>query len=434
MHSLLRAYKSALCPQSSHHKVVIQCIRAEHIQAVYAYIKSPSIACQLIKDIHNDCEESLNVLKAVHAKSEINSNTLDAVISIGERLSCRFLSAVLQDHGVTSEFIDLSAQFEFPTNQAINQAFYDDLSVLIARKVEASEVNVPVVTGFFGRVPGGLLARVGRGYTDICASLLAIGLHAEELQVWKEIEGFYTADPRKVPNARLIPEISPEEASELTFSGSEVVHFVAMGQAMRARVPIRVKNVMNPRGAGTLVRSNDSLRDPGIIKGLGKPFGRPKESSSIPKAQRTKAPTAITSKHNVAVVNVLSEERSLRPSFFANIIEILHQWQLSIDLVCTSQVQMSMAIQLEVPMMAVEGDEDFDVVGPDLLGAIEHLRQVGSVKVTPRMAIISVVGQEMKHSSGTAGRIFTVLGDNCVNIEMIAQGMPRTISQSGRRR
>ena len=217
MHSLLRAYRSALCPQSSHHKIIVQCVCAEHIQAVHAYIKSPSIACQLIKEIHNDCEESLNVLKAVHAKGEIGSSTLDAVISIGERLSCRFLSAILQDQGVTSEFIDLSAEFEFPVSQAINQTFYDELSVLIARRVEASEVNVPVVTGFFGRVPGGLLARVGRGYTDLCASLLTTRLHAEELQVWKEVEGFYTADPRKVPNARLISKISPEEASELTF-------------------------------------------------------------------------------------------------------------------------------------------------------------------------------------------------------------------------
>ena len=161
---------------------------------------------------------------------------------------------------------------------------------------------------------------------------------------------------------------------------------------MRAKVPIRVKNVMNPRGIGTLVWPNDSLGDPGSIKGIGKPFDHVEEASSVSKAQRTKAPTAITSKHKVVVINVFSEERSFRPSFFANVIEILHQWQLSINLVCTSQVQMSVAIQSEVLVMAAKGDENFDVVSPDLLGAIEHLRQVGSVKVILRMAIISVVG------------------------------------------
>ena len=226
----------------------------------------------------------------------------------------------------------------------------------------------------YGRVPGGLLARIGRGYTDLCASLLTIGLHAEELRVWKEVEGFYTADPRKVPNARLIPEISPEEASELTFNGSEIIHFVAMGQAMRAKVPIRVKNVMNPRGSGTLVRPNDSLGYPGNIKGIEKPVDHAEEASSVPKAQCTKAPTAMTSKRKVVVINVFSEERSFRPSFFASVIGKLHQWQLSVDLVCTSQVQMSMAIQSEVPVMAAKRDKDFDVVSLDLLGAVEHLR------------------------------------------------------------
>ena len=406
-------------------------MRTEHIQAVHDYIKSSSIARRLVEEIRYDCEECLSMLEAVHSIGRIDSNTLDAVVSIGERLSCRFVSAMLQEQGITSEIIDLSTEFNFPVNQAINQALYDDLSCLIARRIEASEVNVPVVTGFFGRIPGGLLARVGRGYTDLCASLLTIGLHAEELQVWKEVEGFYTADPRKVPNARLISEISPEEASELTFNGSEIIHFVAMEQAMRARARIRVKNVRNPRGAGTLVWPNESSRNPVNVKGIEKAIDHPEKASLNHQVQRLKAPVAITSKHKVVVVNVFSEERSFRPSFFAKVIKILHQRQISIDLVCTSQIQMSMAIQSEMPMMATKGDEDFDVVSPNLIGAIEQLRQVGSVNVLPHMAIISIVGQGMKHSFGTAGRMFTVLGDNCVNIEMIAQGMSKATSPSG---
>ena len=425
MHSLLRAYRSALRPQSTQYKVLIQSVRAEHSQAVQAYIKSPAIACRLAKEIHNECGEALNIVEAVHATGKTKSDTLDAVVSTGERLACRFLTAMLQDQGVTSEFIDLSEECEFSTDQVINQAFYDDLSVLMARRVRASKVNVPVVTGFFGSIPGGLLTRIGRGYTDLCASLLAIGLGAEELQVWKEVEGFYTADPRKVPNARVLHAISPGEASELTFNGSEIIHFVAMGQAMRARVPIRVKNVMNPRGAGTLVRPDALAKKLENTRGFGEALGRLEEASSDFKVRSGKAPTAMTSKHKVVVVNVFSEERSFRPSFFTSIIGILHRWQLCIDLICTSQVQMSMAIQSEVPMMSTEGDEDCDVVSPDLLGAIEQLREIGSVNVLPRMAIISLVGKDMRNSSGTAGRIFTVLGDNSVNIEMIAQGMCR---------
>ena len=108
-------------------------------------------------------------------------------------------------------------------------------------------------TGFFGPVPGSLLRQVGRGYTDLLAALLAAGLNAAELQIWKEVDGIFTADPRKVPTARLIPMISPDEAAELTYYGSEVVHPFTMEQVIRRKIPIRIKNVENPLGGGTVI-------------------------------------------------------------------------------------------------------------------------------------------------------------------------------------
>ena len=105
----------------------------------------------------------------------------------------------------------------------LNQSFYSSLAVAIAKKVVKCGGTVPVVTGYFGVVPGSLLAAIGRGYTDLCAALLAVGLGAEELQIWKEVDGIFTADPRKVPTARLLRSITPEEAAELTFFGSEVL-------------------------------------------------------------------------------------------------------------------------------------------------------------------------------------------------------------------
>src|ERR1700761_1228646 len=105
---------------------------------------------------------------------------------------------------------------------------------------------LPRSLGFFGSVPGSLLTSIGRGYTDLAAALIAVGLDAEELQVWKEVDGIFTADPRKVKNARLLNIITPEEASELTYYGSEVIHPFTMEQVIRAQIPIRIKNVMNP--------------------------------------------------------------------------------------------------------------------------------------------------------------------------------------------
>src|SRR6185295_14183477 len=113
--------------------------------------------------------------------------------------------------------------------------------------------NMSFFVGFFGQVPGSILCSIGRGYTDLCAALIAVGIGAKELQIWKEVDGIFTADPRKVPTARLLPVITPEEAAELTYYGSEVIHPFTMNQAIRASIPIRIKNIQNPDGNGTVI-------------------------------------------------------------------------------------------------------------------------------------------------------------------------------------
>ena len=150
--------------------------------------------------------------------------------------------------------IPLSEGENFSDSDTLPQDFYDRVADLVAERIKACGNRVPVVTGashpsickrgvlmialgFFGPVPGSLLRQVGRGYTDLLAALLAAGLGASELQIWKEVDGIFTADPRKVPTARLIPIISPEEAAELTYYGSEVVHPFTMDQ-VRDPTPI----------------------------------------------------------------------------------------------------------------------------------------------------------------------------------------------------
>ena len=138
-----------------------------------------------------------------------------------------------------SEYVDLAKIISCKVHDGLNQSFYQDIAKTLADRIRLCGDRVPVVTGishykprfvpeltglvgYFGVVPGGLLSRIGRGYTDLCAALIAVGLKADELQVWKEVDGIFTADPRKVLTARLLPTITPAEAAELTFYGSEV--------------------------------------------------------------------------------------------------------------------------------------------------------------------------------------------------------------------
>ena len=349
-------------------------------------------------------------------------------MSVGEKLAGRYMTAVLQDQGVDAEFVDLADTIGFPVKSGLNQHFYEQVATAVAEELQKCTAAVPVITGYFGSIygpsiTGGLLETVGRGYTDLCAALVAVGIHARELQVWKEVDGIFTADPRKVPTARLLSQISPAEASELTFYGSEVIHPFTMEQVMRARIPIRIKNVMNPRGAGTMIRPDPGPVGEGANGLLATPsMFRSRSSLHLGERRQPKRPTAVTIKHKILVINIHSNRRSLSHGFYFKIFSILHKWRMSVDLISTSEVHVSMALHSEAPLFDGGGDDEYHIIDQDFQGAIEELNQYGKVDISPEMAIVSLVGKDMKNMPGIAGKMFSTLGENNVNIEMISQG------------
>ncbi|MCJ1343310.1 Aspartokinase, partial [Peltigera leucophlebia] len=420
---LLRAAREAENSKSQNYGVIIDFIKDDHIQAAHLLIKSPEIFKALSHEISEECQDLVVFLAAVQKVGEISPKSLDKIISIGEILSARFIAALLQDRGVESQFINLSETIECVSGQVLDQQFYDQVAITLANQMKKCGSRVPVLTGFFGPVPGGLLEQIGRGYTDLCAALVAVGVEAEELQVWKDISGVFTADPRKVPTARLISNISPIEAAELTFYGSEVIHPFTMQQVIQASIPIRIKNVTNIRGSGTLISPETPGRPSSSISCHGSKMFRTRSASLLLEDQCPKRPTALTIKHKILVINVHSNKRTLSHGFFAKIFSTLDKWRLSIDLISTSEVHVSMALHFESALVAgTDDDDDREIVDHDLRGAIEELRGYGTVDIIDGMAILSLVGKQMKNMIGIAGKMFSILGENNVNIEMISQG------------
>lgn len=395
----------------------------EHVEAAEAELRSPDLKAQLVKEIETECCRVLKILEAAQTLGEISARSVDKVISAGEKLSCRLMAATLQDRGIDSQYVDLSETISFPVGSAgLDQPFYDRLAAILGEKVKGCQGRIPVVTGYFGTVPGGLLDKVGRGYTDLCAALVAVGVQAKELQVWKEVNGIFTADPRKVPTARLLSVITPAEAAELTFYGSEVIHPFTMEQVIRARIQIRIKNVMNPKGNGTIIFPDSPVALEKTPPGHDPRLFRTRSASVLSPIQGPKRPTAVTIKPKILVINVHSNKRSLSHGFFAGIFSVLDKWRLSIDLISTSEVHVSLALHSEAPLLnGVRGDE-YQIIDEDLHGAIQDLRNYGTVDIIPEMAILSLVGKQMKNMVGVAGRMFSTLGENNVNIEMISQG------------
>ncbi|CDR44575.1 CYFA0S15e00210g1_1 [Cyberlindnera fabianii] len=405
---LLRA--ADLASLDGNYEAVLKLVRDDHV-ANAQLVKDDTLREQLIKDTEFECDQVLKLLHASQIIGEISPRTLDTIMSAGEKLACLFMAALFNDHGVKAKYIDLSNIIAPGTDLSktgFNQSFYHDLSKSLAQKVMELEQDdiVPVFTGYFGLVPGGLLNGIGRGYTDLCAALIAVGINAEELQVWKEVDGIFTADPRKVKTARLLPSVTPEEAAELTYYGSEVIHPFTMEQVIKARIPIRIKNVENPKGDGTIIYPDDIGR-----KGESTP-PHPPQVVIKPSVSKKKAATAITTKHDIIVINVHSNKKTLSHGFLAVIFTTLDKYKLVVDLISTSEVHVSMALQ----------HSDDEESNRDLRNAVEELKKLGTVDVTRKMAIVSLVGKQMKQFIGVASTMFSTLAQEGINIEMISQG------------
>lgn len=403
---LLKAAKEAeKLPRSDDYKVIVQAIEDDHVSAAAALITDGAILDALREQISTECAFLNGLLNAAQFLQEVSPKTLDNVLATGEKLSCMFMAALLNDRGIKAEYVgmeDVIGEYD-ATENGLDQVFYDHVCERMAARLAACEDRVPVVTGYFGVVPGSLLAMIGRGYTDLCAALIAIGLGAEELQVWKEVDGIFTADPRKVPTARLLPRITPEEAAELTYYGSEVIHPFISNLVVRARIPIRIKNVENPTGAGTVIFPDAQDRS-GSATPLNVPHVNPMEVARV-----GKMPTAVTIKQNINILVVESDRKSVSHGFFAKVFATLDKWKLTVDLISTSEVHVSMAIHAEVKLAALRGVE-------------EDLRKIGDVSRKRDLAILSLVGKQMKNLIGISGKMFSTLAQAGINIEMISQG------------
>lgn len=376
---LLFAADEALAGRDS--KEPLERVKNHHYAAIEAAVKDEGDGVEARKFFDEQLNDLDNLLHAISIIQEVSPRTNDAIVSVGERLSARLLTAVLQAADVPAEYVDLSEVCD-PNAVEPDRAFWDDTQAAIGRVVEPiiDAGHVPVLTGFLGPAPGGIINAVGRGYTDFTAALAAAALEAEELEIWKEVDGVYTADPRKVESARVLESLTPSEAAELTYFGSEVIHPMTMKRAIHAGVPLRIKNIFKPDQPGTVISDeNGSSEHP--IK-------------------------CITTKSDVTVLNIESNRILMAYGFLSRLFDVFARHGVVIDVIATTEVNLSCAIN--------RTDE--------LAEVIAELSALGDVSVQRDMAIVSAVGQGMRSSVGLAGRMFAALAAKNINIEMISQG------------
>ena len=361
-------------------KEILKAIKFRHIETMNELVSKPDLRKFSKTFITSRIDDLSEFLEAIAIIQEISPRSHDEIVSLGEVLSAHILTMHLRDKGTDTEFVSLenivpahltSTGKEFFTE--VKTELFERIKHLLARNA------IPVCSGFFGKIPGGIVGAVGRGYSDFTAALIGSAFKAEEIQIWTDVSGILSADPRICSDAIVIPELSFQEASELANFGAKVIHPQTIWPAVKNNIPVRIKNTMAPKDPGTVITKDG-------------------KSSKFPFK-------SITAKKEVTLVT-LDHFESNEAGVMAKITQILSEQNISIDLISTSEASISFTIDY--------GEERIQNIQKKLEGICRMQ--------TEQVAILSVIGEEMIESVGTIGKIFSALGDAGVSIRMVSQG------------
>ncbi len=335
---------------------------------------------EIIDDIF---QELRNLVRGVYLIGELSDRSLDTFTSYGERLSSLIIHAAMENAGINAHLVDIREVMITDTNYGAARPITEKINK------RANEILLPILEsdriiitqGFIGSTEEGITTTIGRGGSDFSAAIIGSVLNAENIQIWTDVDGMMSADPRIIPEAKLIKEISFDEASELAYFGAKVLHPNTIFPAVQKNIPVRILNSRKPEIEGTLILKNPASDDSCIVK-------------------------SIASKSGISVVNVTSSRMLLAHGFLAKLFSIFADHEISIDVVSTSEVSVSLTL---------DNDEGLDAI-------TEELENIGDIKIVKNKAIVCIVGEGIKQTHGMAARIFKSLANSNINIEMISQG------------
>ncbi|NOX60615.1 MAG: aspartate kinase [Chloroflexi bacterium] len=330
--------------------------------------------------------------QSIYILGELTARGMDVVSGLGERMSAPLLAAVLRAHGLQADWVD--AAEIIVTDDAFGNA--TPLMEPTCARANArlrpmlEQGKVPVVTGFVGATADGIATTLGRGGSDYSAAILGACLAADEVQIWTDVDGVLTTDPRIVPEAKTLPELSYVEAAELAYFGAKVLHPKTILPAIEASIPIRVANTFNPEGPSTLV---------------------------VPEVKNAGSVKAITAIRHLTLVNVEGRGMIGVPGIAARTFNAVAGAGANVLMISQSSSEQS--ICFAVP----EGDTAAVIAALEKELATELERHfIDRVRAYHNIVIIAVVGAGMRGTPGIAGKVFTALGEAGINVVALAQG------------
>lgn len=364
-------------------------IENRHFTVVRALIdvKSQSKVFANIRTIINELED---LLKGVSLIREISDRTSDLIVSFGERLSTTLIYEVLHAQGVDCQFLDARKVIRTDSNFNMATVNFEVTNAQIQTYFSKTK-SLQLITGFIGSTEKGETTTLGRGGSDYTGSIFGAALNAEEIEIWTDVDGMMTADPRKVKNAFTIPTVTYSEAMELTHFGAKVIYPPSLQPAFAKNIPIRVLNTFNTDFVGTVVN-------------------RAAEPSEY-------IITGISSIDNLALVNLQGSGMIGVAGVSAKLFTVLAKHKISVILISQASSEHSICFAIE-PSASAEVKE---LLEEEFKNEIAD-GDVEGIDIQENLSVIAVVGEGMRRHTGVSGKLFSVLGKNGINIIATAQG------------
>ena len=357
-------------------------VETEQVEKLH-FATADNLQLSLHDEIKELMDELTRLLSGIALIRELTPRTKDYLVSFGERLSVRIAAAFFQSIGINAKAFD-AFDLGFISNSNYTQAeLLKESWDIIPEKVLPliNDGVLPVVTGFIAKDEKGSITTLGRGGSDLSATMIAAACKADEVQVWKDVDGILTADPRIVKNARPVQNVTYEEAAELAYFGAQVLHPRAMLPCMKTGTPVLVKNSYNIDAPGTRIEQPSST------------------------AKKSPPVRAITSRHKVTLVDIVSTRMLGQHGFLAEVFSTFSRHGASIDMVATSEVSVSVTL---------DAAHDLDEVQ-------KELSKIASVEIKTGKAIVSIIGN-VKRSSEILARAFRICQLTGITVQMISQG------------
>jgi aspartate kinase len=391
--SLIETGCQAQKSDEKHIQAFTTALLKKHTDAIATAIINKTIQKEVTEITEKSIAELEKVLTGISYVGELTPKSKDYVMSFGERLSAPIVCGAIKDHKTQSQFFTgKEAGIVTDSNFGEADPLMNYTTHLIRERLEPlmEQGVVPVVTGFIAANQDGIVTTVGRGGSDYTATILGVALQANEVWIWTDVDGIMTTDPKLVPAARMLPQLSYHEAAEMAIFGAKAMHPRALGPVIKENIPVRIRNTGNPKNTGTLITKD-------------------------PTANETKPVKAVAMIKDVGMLNVYGAAMVGAPGSYAKVFEVLGKNNINVMMISTaaSEANMSMIMKRGLLGRAVSNIE---------IALQERGGIISEVTTEDDVAVIAVMGASMKGTLGVASKIFSTVAKKGINIRMIAQG------------